>query len=336
MTRARRRAGASSRATGLCGRAICRTCGRASATAFACTGRGTRLRASAATRRSCCSTPMPARSRARCAGTRRSTVMRPMTRIERTAATRRRTSRARCWWPRTSTGAMTAAPGRAMADSIFYEVHVKGFTKLHPDVPEELRGTYAGLAHPAAVAHLQRLGVTAVELLPVHQFVHDAQLVAARAAQLLGLSVDRLLRAAQRLLVSGRRRWPGRRVSPDGPRAARRRAGGDPRRRVQPHRRGQRIGADAVLSRDRQRGLLPPAGRPLPLRRRHRLRQHRGPVSPAAAAPGDGRAALLGAGDARGRLSLRPRGQPRRAGRATSTRTPRSWRRSARIPCSRR
>jgi glycogen operon protein len=64
-----------------------------------------------------------------------------------------------------------------MADSIFYEVHVKGFTKLHPDVPEDLRGTYAGLAHPAAIAHLQRLGVTAVELLPVHQFVHDAQLV---------------------------------------------------------------------------------------------------------------------------------------------------------------
>ncbi len=69
-------------------------------------------------------------------------------------------------------------PGHAMADSIFYEVHVKGFTKLHPDVPEELRGTYAGVAHPAAVAHLKRLGVTAVELLPVHQFVHDAQLVA--------------------------------------------------------------------------------------------------------------------------------------------------------------
>jgi glycogen operon protein len=68
-------------------------------------------------------------------------------------------------------------PGREMADSIFYEVHVKGFTKLHPDVPEQLRGTYAGVAHPAVVRHLQRLGVTAVELLPVHQFVHDAQLV---------------------------------------------------------------------------------------------------------------------------------------------------------------
>jgi isoamylase len=68
-------------------------------------------------------------------------------------------------------------PARAMADSIFYEVHVKGFTKLHPEVPENLRGTYAGLAHPAAVAHLKRLGVTAVELLPVHTYVNDAFLV---------------------------------------------------------------------------------------------------------------------------------------------------------------
>ncbi|HUA45582.1 MAG TPA: glycogen debranching protein GlgX [Solirubrobacteraceae bacterium] len=65
------------------------------------------------------------------------------------------------------------APRRAMADSIFYEVHVKGFTKLHPDVPNDLRGTYAGLAHPAAVAHLKHLGVTSVELLPVHSYVND-------------------------------------------------------------------------------------------------------------------------------------------------------------------
>ncbi|HVM66714.1 MAG TPA: glycogen debranching protein GlgX [Acidimicrobiales bacterium] len=68
-------------------------------------------------------------------------------------------------------------PGRPMADSIFYEVHVRGFTKLHPDVPEALRGTYAGLAHPAALSHLRRLGVTAVELLPVHTYVNDAFLV---------------------------------------------------------------------------------------------------------------------------------------------------------------
>ena len=61
-------------------------------------------------------------------------------------------------------------------DSVIYEAHVKGLTKRHPGVPPELRGTYAGLAHPAAIAHLQRLGVTAIELLPVHQFVHDGHL----------------------------------------------------------------------------------------------------------------------------------------------------------------
>jgi isoamylase len=60
--------------------------------------------------------------------------------------------------------------------SVIYEVHVKGFTKLHPGVPEELRGTYAGLAHPASLEYLNSLGVTAVELLPVHQFVHDSHL----------------------------------------------------------------------------------------------------------------------------------------------------------------
>jgi isoamylase len=57
--------------------------------------------------------------------------------------------------------------------TVIYELHVRGFTKLHPDIPERLRGTYAGLAHPAAVEHLVRLGVTAVELLPVHEFVDD-------------------------------------------------------------------------------------------------------------------------------------------------------------------
>jgi len=61
-------------------------------------------------------------------------------------------------------------------ESVIYEVHVKGFTRRHPGIPEELRGTYAGLAHPAALAHLKKLGITAVELLPVHQFVHDKRL----------------------------------------------------------------------------------------------------------------------------------------------------------------
>ena len=57
--------------------------------------------------------------------------------------------------------------------AIIYELHVKGFTKLHPGVPEALRGTYAGLAHPAAIDHLVRLGVTSVELLPVHECVPE-------------------------------------------------------------------------------------------------------------------------------------------------------------------
>ena len=62
-------------------------------------------------------------------------------------------------------------------DTVIYEVHVKGFTQRHPDIPEEDRGTYRGLAHPAAIDHLKRLGVTAVELLPVHAFVDDHFLV---------------------------------------------------------------------------------------------------------------------------------------------------------------
>jgi glycogen operon protein len=68
-------------------------------------------------------------------------------------------------------------PRVPLDDSVIYEVHVKGFTQQHPDVPEQLRGTYAGLAHPAVIDHLLALGVTAVELMPVHQFIHDSHLV---------------------------------------------------------------------------------------------------------------------------------------------------------------
>jgi len=61
--------------------------------------------------------------------------------------------------------------------TLIYELHVKGFTKLHPDVPEPLRGTYAGLASEAGIKHLQELGVTAVELLPIHHFINERHLV---------------------------------------------------------------------------------------------------------------------------------------------------------------
>ncbi|MHB1582609.1 MAG: glycogen debranching protein GlgX [Acidimicrobiales bacterium] len=68
-------------------------------------------------------------------------------------------------------------PDVPLHETVIYEVHVKGFTQCHPDIPEAVRGTYAGLSHPVAVDYLSGLGVTTVELLPVHQFVHDAHLV---------------------------------------------------------------------------------------------------------------------------------------------------------------
>ncbi len=64
------------------------------------------------------------------------------------------------------------------ADTVVYELHVKGLTAAHPDVPPRLRGTYAGLAHPAVLEHLTTLGVTTVELLPVHHFVPEPAVVA--------------------------------------------------------------------------------------------------------------------------------------------------------------
>ena len=67
-------------------------------------------------------------------------------------------------------------PKTPYASSVIYEAHVKGLTKLHPDIPEEIRGTYSAIAHPAMIEHLHKLGITAIELMPVHQFVNDSTL----------------------------------------------------------------------------------------------------------------------------------------------------------------
>ena len=67
-------------------------------------------------------------------------------------------------------------PEVPLNESVIYEVHVRGFTRQHPDVPEAQRGTYSGLGHPAVIDYLTSLGITAVELMPVHQFVHDSVL----------------------------------------------------------------------------------------------------------------------------------------------------------------
>jgi len=63
-------------------------------------------------------------------------------------------------------------------ETIIYELHVKGFTMLHPEIPDDMRGTYAGLAHPAAIEYLKKLGITSVELMPIHHSVADRHLMA--------------------------------------------------------------------------------------------------------------------------------------------------------------
>jgi isoamylase len=68
-------------------------------------------------------------------------------------------------------------PDIPLADSVIYEVHVKGFSYRNPEVPEKLRGTYAGMAHEASINYLTKLGVTAVELLPIHHFIDEGHLV---------------------------------------------------------------------------------------------------------------------------------------------------------------
>src|SRR3978361_40226 len=69
-----------------------------------------------------------------------------------------------------------ASPSLAYYNTIIYEAHVKGMTKMHPDIPKEIRGTYAAIAHPVMISHLKELGITAIELMPVHHSVNDRNL----------------------------------------------------------------------------------------------------------------------------------------------------------------
>src|SRR5690606_8984122 len=68
-------------------------------------------------------------------------------------------------------------PRTPMRDTVIYEAHVKGMTIRRSDLPEEIRGTYAGLGHPVMIDYFRALGVTAIELLPVHAFVHEGHLI---------------------------------------------------------------------------------------------------------------------------------------------------------------
>ena len=101
-------------------------------------------------------------------------------------------------------------PDHPWHQSVIYEVHVRGFTKRHPGVPEKLRGTYAGFAHPASIEHLKRLGITAVELLPIHGFTDDAYLTDKGLTNYWGYSSLAFFAPEQRYASPGK---PGQQVT---------------------------------------------------------------------------------------------------------------------------
>ena len=86
-------------------------------------------------------------------------------------------------------------PATPWHETLIYELHVKGFTMRHPEVPPELRARTRRSVCPAVMDYLKSLGVTAVELMPVHQFIADKHLEGSRLDQLLGLQFRRLFRA---------------------------------------------------------------------------------------------------------------------------------------------
>jgi isoamylase len=142
-------------------------------------------------------------------------------------------------------------PRYSFTDTVVYEAHVKGLTELHPGVPQAIKGTYDALGHPATVEHLVKLGVTAIELLPIHAFIDDRFLVEKGLRNYWGYSTLGYFAPEPRYLgpsgVVGLKR---------NSRPARCRHRSDPRRRVQPHLRRLGTRADAVLPRHRQRRLL--------------------------------------------------------------------------------
>ena len=204
--------------------------------------------------------------------------------------------------------------GRSAAeDAVLRVVHLRGprqgpDASCIPDIPEEIRGTYSAIAHPAIIEHLKKLGVTAIELMPVHQFVNDSTLQEKGLSNYWGYNTIAFFAPQNTYSSTGERGQQVAGVQGHGAGAARGRHRGDPRRRLQPHRRGQPPRTDALDARHRQRRVLPPRGQGQALLHRlHRHRQQPQRRQPARAAAHHGLAAVLGARDARRRLPLRSR-----------------------------
>ena len=107
-------------------------------------------------------------------------------------------------------------------ETIIYEAHVKGMTMTHPEVPEDLRGTYAGMAHPEVIKYFKELGVTTIELMPVHQFLQDDRLRELGLRNYWGYNTfgffapTRIMRPALRWVApsTNSRAWCGRSMRP--------------------------------------------------------------------------------------------------------------------------
>ncbi len=173
-------------------------------------------------------------------------------------------------------------PGRRFVPwdhTIVYETHVKGYTKRHPTVPENLRGTYAGLGTRDVIDHLE-IARRHRDRAAAGPHLRQRQPSAGQGAdELLGLQHASASSPPIRATPPTCRIQPAR-IQGDGGALPRRRARGDPGRRLQPHRRRQRARPDPVVQGHRQRQLLPPAAGPEALlHQRHRHRQHAQPVS---------------------------------------------------------
>ena len=222
---------------------------------------------------------------------------------------------------RSSTGASTGRRSTPYADTVIYEAHVKGMTA------DRTRRSPRSCAAPTPASRTRRssstctqLGVTAIELMPVHHFVNDSTLIDKGLANYWGYNTIGFFAPDHKYSVEHQPGRAGAGVQGDGARPARGGHRGHPRRRLQPHRRGQPPRPDAVVPRHRQRGVLPARrGRPAVLHGLHRHREHAQRPAPALAAADHGLAALLGHRDARRRLPLRPRRRPWPASSTTST-----------------
>ena len=201
-----------------------------------------------------------------------------------------------------------------MDRTIIYEGHLKGLSKRHPGVPPALHGTYAGLAHPAMIEHFLSLGVTSIELLPVHAFATEPRLLQHGLANYWGYnSLNFFTPHAAYATAESRRQ---------GPEAILREFKGMVKLLheaglevildvVYNHTAEEGIGGPRVEpARHRQPQLLPPARRRR-VHRCHRLRQLREHLDGCRRPPGPRLAALLGERRADRRLPLRPRGDAR-------------------------